>query len=381
MSGRRLSFPMAPPLLPPADHPPPRLLLLVVPDRAPFEEAQAQSGGRVRVRFFPTPLDALAALPSSVEGGPVLVWIDGALVFPAEAGALRLADRAYPRVPLLVAPPEEDPPSLEKLEVLLQGTRTVWAPFPQSGEAVLEEVEARLGPLHPWKEMGSLLEDLVQGVADALNNPLATLSGYLQLLEMQLPPQEDSPARATLAQAREGLARLEQVVRDLEIASGGKKPRREEVDLAILLRRRLDEEDPQEKLFSRGSLPSTLPWKGDPALFLQALEGLLRLSKTLVPSGVPILLQVRPKGDRLLVEFFLPATRPSPRWRVERTFHPFFLNRALQAPEIGLSPAVAAGAARALGGEARARWEKEGGLRLLLDLPLSRPSPPEESPS
>ncbi len=80
-------------------------------------------------------------------------------------------------------------------------------------------------------------------------------------------------------------------------------------------------------------------------------------------------MSLRPGGGGIQVEIFLPAAGPSIRWRLERTFHPFFLNRALQAPEIGLAPAVAAGAARAMGGEARARWEEGGGLRLSLDLP------------
>ena len=332
------------------------------------------------VRFFPTPLDALAELPSSVEGGPVLVWLDGALVFHAEAGALRLADRAYPRVPLLVSPPDLDLSSRENMEVLLQGTRTMLVPFPGTGAGVLEEVEALLGPLHPWKEMGSLLGDLVQGVADALNNPLATLSGYLQLLEMQLPSGEGTPARATLAQAREGLGRLEEVLQDLEIAAGGSRTKLEKVDLVPLLAGILGEMDPQGRRFVSGNLPGSIPWEGDPELFRQGFRGLLRLAQVLAPPGVPVLVRARIRGSRVSVEVFLPATRPSPRWRAERTFHPFFLNRALQAPEIGLAPAVAAGAARALGGEAQAHWEEEGGLRLLLDLPgekePTRPDPP-----
>ncbi len=351
--------------------PRPRLLLVVTPERGPFEEAQVLARGKLGVRFFPTPLDALAELPSSVEGGPVLVWLDGTMIFHAEAGALRLADRAYPRVPLLVSLPDPAPSARENLEVLLQGTRTLLVPFPKDPDQVLEEVENRLGPLHPWKEMGSLLGDLVQGVADALNNPLATLSGYLQLLEMQLPQEEDHPARATLAQARKGLARLEEVVQDLELAAGGKPVQEEDLDLAPLVKRVLQGEDPGGRLFALGEVPPFLPWKGDPALFARAFQSLLHLAKTLVPPGVPVLVNARRLGGAIQVEVFLPAAGPSTRWRPERTFHPFFLNRALQAPEIGLAPAVAAGAARAMGGEARARWEEGGGLRLSLDLPGS----------
>ncbi len=359
----------------------PRLLLVVTPERKPFEEAQAQARGKLGIRFFPTPLDALAEIPSSLEGGPLLVWLDGALVFQAEAGALRLADRAYPRVPLLVSLPDSSPSTRENLEILLQGTRAALVPLPEEGAQVLEEVENRLGPLHPWNEMGSLLGDLVQGVADALNNPLATLSGYLQLLEMQLPGEGGHPTRATLAQAREGLGRLERVVQDLELAAGERRAgREEEVDLVPFLQRILQEEDPEERLFARRNLPTQLKWKGDPALFGRAFHSLLHLARILVPPGIPVLVDARDRGTRILVEIFLPASRPSSRWRPERTFHPFFLNRALQAPEIGLSPAVAAGAARALGGEARAQWEEGGGLRLFLDLPGAGPVREESSP-
>lgn len=340
-------------------------LLVVSQERAAFEEALRGAGARMRLKYFAGALEAMAAA-LVVESAPVLLFVDGPLIFRQEAGAMRLLDQAPGPIHQVVLLPPGMPES-EGLEALLQGTRVRFMAVPAGGAQILEVVEALLGPLHPWEELGAPMADLVRGVADALNNPLAGLSGFLQLLELQLGASADPSVAATLAQLRKSLAGLARVMEDLEIAGAARSFLPARIDLVSLAREACARRPPGT-LLELAPAPQSLPIQGDPTLVAAALDALLLLAEAVAAKGVRFRVGAREAGGGAEILIVVPSVLPS-RWRADRTFHPFFLSRALQAPEIGLAPAVAAGAARSLGGRAEARWGPEGALHLSLVLP------------
>ena len=211
------------------------------------------------------------------------------------------------------------------------------------------------------------MNDLIHGLADVLNNPLAALNGYIQLLELQIGRQGDPSVGPTLHQVRHCLQAMERIIRDLEAVGGAPAREGSPLDLAGLVREVTQRELP-ERSVDLSRLPRSLMWRGDRALLGKGVTALCLLAQAVAAQGVLPRITLEEAPGELSIQATLTALSPS-LWRADRTFHPFFLNSSLKKPELGLSPAVAAGVARSLGGRALARWDDEGRLHLGLILP------------
>ena len=337
-------------------------LLVVSQGREPFDQALAANRNRLSLKHLSTPLAAFS-LALSRPGPPTVLFLDDALIFAQEVGALRLFAEAVTDSHVVIIETEGEG-SPGDLKGRLSGEEVRFHPRPQEGEEVLALVEEAVGPLHPWREMSEPIFDLVQGVADAVNNPLASLSGFLQVLAAQV--QGGQEADRIFAEIDRALAQLTQVARDLEIAGGRNRIREESFELGARLAAIAAESGELPPVHYRAP-GQELPFTGDRELFDRAVRSLVLLARQVSAEGVTIQLHSARQEKNILVEVVVPALIPS-RWRADRTFHPFFLSRALQIPRIGLAPAVAAGATRNLGGRVEAHWDPEGALRLALVL-------------
>lgn len=263
--------------------------------------------------------------------------------------------------------------------------------FSQRGAEAAREVRA-LGALPLWKpytlgelyyNIPQLLQapgrtaegttatpgaELIGGLADELNNPLATISGHLQLLALDLGQAEGSEVAEKLSAIREGVERIATTVEQLILVGGGRKPRKTPIDLLSLLRERAKKVKPKlHKLELRVDTSKPVEGLGDARLLGAAFDSLLLFFSEAVPEGGD--LYVGPlseaSGDRTGLLFRSPTGRLSGE-TVARLFHPY-------APGVpgGLRLAAVRGIFRAHGGEVSAITPEDGILEVHLLLPTA----------
>lgn len=220
------------------------------------------------------------------------------------------------------------------------------------------------------------LGDLVSGVAHELNNPLAAILGYAQLLPILT---GDARAQATEVIEREA-QRASQVVRNLLYFARQQPPRVERVDLSTLLRRVVEVRrsgfalDNVELRTSFAELPAL---EGDQYQLEQVFLNLLNNAhQSLAETGGHITVRTERHDDsaRVTVSDDGPGI---PEDLLNRIFEPFFSTRTVgQGSGMGLS--IAYGVVQEHGGRLWAERPPEGGARFVVELPL--PEQPEDAP-
>jgi signal transduction histidine kinase len=223
-------------------------------------------------------------------------------------------------------------------------------------ESRLSESLARLG-------------ELAGGVAHELRNSLATLRGYLTLIERQ--PDESSVADF-LGEIRNESDHLQRVLEDfLSFARPG-TARVQEFPLLPLLRRAAA--DPALDGFDvrvHGAEPGAL-LRGDSQLLDRAIRNLLhnavQAERESGRSGpVEVTVQAQPEGVEVVVADRGPGIRPDIR---ERLFHPFVTGRP---GGVGLGLALAQRIVVLHGGRIRLEDREGGGARAVLFFPTEGP--------
>jgi signal transduction histidine kinase len=216
----------------------------------------------------------------------------------------------------------------------------------------------------------SRLGELAGGVAHELRNSLATLRGYLTLIERQ--PDEGSVADF-LGEIRNESDHLQRVLEDfLSFARPG-TARVQEFPLVPLLRRAAV--DPALDGFDvrvHGAEPGAL-LRGDPQLLDRAIRNLLhnavQAEREAGRSGpVEVTVQAQPEGVEVVVADRGPGIRPDIR---ERLFHPFVTGRP---GGVGLGLSLAQRIVVLHGGRIRLEDREGGGARAVLFFP-AEPGP------
>jgi signal transduction histidine kinase len=221
-------------------------------------------------------------------------------------------------------------------------------------------------------EEGRLAESLAQlgemagGVAHELRNGLATLRGYLTLIERR--PDEDSIADF-LFEIRREADHLERVLEDfLAFARPGTARVREFPLAPLLLRAAADPILAGVEVQVHGGPAQDAVLRGDPQLLERALRNLLhnaaQAEKEAGRQGpVEISLGLQPEGIEVAVEDRGPGLPDTIR---ERLFHPFATGRR---GGVGLGLALAHRIVVLHGGRIRLEDRPGGGTRALLFFP------------
>lgn len=212
------------------------------------------------------------------------------------------------------------------------------------------------------------LGELSAGLAHELRNGLATLRGYLGLLERD---PGDAERRDYVEEIRRESGHLQRVLDDFLAFSRPEEERRlEAVDVEALARRAA--RDP-----GLGTLPvdvhcpaPVLPVDGDPHLLERALRNLLRnAAAAQAENGVDAALEIRIEGVRGAVEVtVLDRGSGLPDGPVASLFQPFVSHRP---GGVGLGLALAQRLAALHGGSIRLEPRSGGGACAILTLPTA----------
>lgn len=321
--------------------------------------------GRPKVRRFADLYDDFADL---LDFAPDVVFHHRPNTDAEDAGALRLLQRALPRVRIVLVGPTEHEVELQAMADRLDA-RLLLPPYDRRAVgAVLSVVDAPAGQPTP-----DTFLDLARGISDEVNNPLLFAAGHLQLLESMLDPEQDAEALAQVHATQRGLERIADTMERIRLLGRARTVRepRVPVRVAALLRRALEtvaagaEQPPRLAI---GSDVDQIEVLGDEALVeaamatfagvaveLAAISETARLGAAAVQGGVRIRFEAR--GLAL------------GEWQLPRAFEPYHLNRILRGTTHGLGLFLVQTVVHAHGGAAVARRRPDGTIVLDLVLP------------
>lgn len=228
-----------------------------------------------------------------LAGAEGLLARRGAVVLPKPLTprALQIV-LAYETGPDDASPPHPTPPSPPPIP-----------PDQSSKAATPPEVDRPADPLLDQDAEASLFE----GMVDGLRDPLASLSGHLQILraESASAASEDP----SLGAALEAAAGLDQVVQLIHLASGAARVRSRTIELPATLKRiaKQWEQNGYPATLALGEIPGHI--QADPKLIEAALSAGRLLLERFGPGGTPSL-ECRIEDAHLLVHVSVEQPEP-----------------------------------------------------------------------
>lgn len=226
------------------------------------------------------------------------------------------------------------------------------------------------------------LERFIAMVTHELRNPLAALSGHVQLVRRRVGQWGDGAKREqeALLTAEHAVRRITRLTADLQAAAhlgtAGFEPARVRMDLATTAREVVElrqSASPDHPL--RLEAPDQLEGEWDPDRIGQVLTNLLSNAVKFSPSGCEVRVTIRQQESEALV--CIADRGPGiPPESIGALFRPFV--RLAQQSEIegtGLGLYIAAGIVQAHGGRIWVESELGQGSRFCFTLPL-QPDPP-----
>ncbi len=208
------------------------------------------------------------------------------------------------------------------------------------------------------------LGELSAGLAHEIRNPLAALSGAVQMLSSAPASAEDSRLLALVLRESAHLGKL---VSDFLTFARPPPPSLREGDLGSLVQQCCDAFEPEVTLLGRKLIchiqPS--PCRFDPDQMRQVVDNLLRNALEASSAGGRIEVSVGAKGEgyAVVVEDDGPGVPPD---AVAHVFEPFFTTKEKGT---GLGLALVARIAGAHGGSADLENRAQGGARFVVSLP------------
>ncbi len=243
---------------------------------------------------------------------------------------------------------------------------------PNEVDAPSESAPASPGPeTAPTGDEYERLADFAAGVAHELNNPLAAVLGYAQLLP-QLGDEERSSA---LAAIESETLRASDVARDLLAFARRQPPARRDVQLAAIVNRVLDvlrhdlDAAGIEATTNLGSVPTL---SADEPQLEEAILHLLRNALEAMPAGGALSVAGTQVDGALRLE--VADSGPGVADEVaDRIFEPFVTTRE-STEHRGMGLAIVHGVAGAHGGRVWFENLEPHGARFTVELPLAAPA-------
>ena len=221
------------------------------------------------------------------------------------------------------------------------------------------------------EKMGTL-GTLVAGLAHELNNPLAVVQGYTEMLLQENP---SAAQKDKLETVLEESRRCADLIRQLLEFSRGKDMRKEDIDLHALLERLIhllhDRIGAQSVRLTTEFQAGPLHMVADPhqmlEVFTRILDNALKALRSKAAPAILVRTQVVEGTARVTIEDNGDGIDPS---HLSRIFDPFFSTRAVgQGSGMGLP--LAYGIVSRHGGTIRAENVQPHGARFIVELPVS----------
>jgi two-component system sensor kinase FixL len=233
---------------------------------------------------------------------------------------------------------------------------------------ILHDLSARVQMETTLREQASLarLGEMAAVIAHEIKNPLAGVSGAIQMLAANL--EDDRDASAVVQEILQRIDSLDRMTKDMLLFARPPKPRRTRVEVAPLLSAtaRFLKEDPAVRDVSIDVTGSAPPVSADPEMLQVIFQNLLINGAHAMQGRGSISVAIASTGNRCEVSVS-DAGPGIPLDVRERIFTPFFTTKARGS---GLGLPTAKRLVEAHGGEIGIECPPAGGTTVRVHLPL-----------
>ncbi|HXV05357.1 MAG TPA: ATP-binding protein [Solirubrobacterales bacterium] len=219
--------------------------------------------------------------------------------------------------------------------------------------------------------------DFVSNAAHELRNPLAGISGAIEVL--QSGAKEDPQARdhflGRLADDAERMSRLTRSLLTLARVESLGAGETEVVDVEVAIRDVVEAVEARPGVRLKVELEPDLAAEGDPTLLRQVMIGLLGNAFKNTPAPGRVTVRGRREGEREMVLEVIDTGTGIPEAEIERVFERFYRRSESRTQEgFGLGLAIARRMVDVMGGEIGASSGEGKGSTFWVRLPLAKPS-------
>ena len=220
--------------------------------------------------------------------------------------------------------------------------------------------------------------DFVSNAAHELRNPLAGISGAIEVL--QSGAKDDPQARdhflSRLGEDAERMNRLTQSLLTLARVESVGAGETEVVDVPIAIRDVVAAVEPPKHIELAIECDPDLAAKGDPTLLRQVMIGLLTNAFKNTPPPGTVTVRGRHDGERDVILEVIDTGTGIPAQEIERVFERFYRRSETRKQEgFGLGLAIARRMVSVMGGEIGASSVHGRGSTFWVRLPVAQPSP------
>jgi two-component system sensor histidine kinase CreC len=247
-------------------------------------------------------------------------------------------------------------------------------PFPRLGRTEIADLGLALRRMQEALEGRQYAEEYVQTLTHELKSPLSAIRGAAELLQEEMPPQQQARFIANIRTEAERIARIVDRMLDLaRLENRREKPEMEPVELDAMVRTVAESHEPLlagKNVRMEIAVPDRLTLNGNPFLLHQALENLVHNAIEFSPTGGTVKVEVTADRDRATIA--ITDEGPGiPGYALYRIFDRFY---SLGRPDTGkkstgLGLNLVREVAKSHGGTIRVVNRPEGGALAELMLP------------